>query len=51
MKKKRKGKKANYIQPAILTSCLVNRGFTIYGLKNDILCLRDQRGKSREAVS
>ena len=49
-KKKRKENEANYIQPAILTSCLVNRGFTIYGLKDENQRLRDQRGKSRGAV-
>ena len=36
------------MQPAILTSYLVNRGFTIYGLKDENLCLPDQRGPDRQ---
>ena len=44
---KRKENKGNF--PAtILTSCLVNRGFTIYGPNDENLCLLDQRSLTLE---
>ena len=51
-KSKRRKKKRGQLSPAaILTSCFVNRGFTIYGPNDENLCLRDRRVKSPGAVS
>ena len=51
-KSKREKKKQGQLSPAaILTSCFVNRGFTIYGPNDENLCLRDRLVKSQGAVS
>ena len=45
-KKKETKRKRGQLYPAILTSSLVLRGFTIYVPNDENLCLLDQRGKS-----